>query len=133
MVTGFIVIIVYALMTKYRPALADRISLRLVFAANISVVFLTVWQIVVVLLPSRYKACCLTAQFFLMLHDTCTCLLLMFVGINLMLVIVVRITPSKMVECGYYFTTVLIGIANGIAVVIPTDIHLYDSHSPTCW
>ncbi|GAB5593101.1 hypothetical protein Unana1_08001 [Umbelopsis nana] len=38
-----------------------------------------------------------------------------------------------MVECGYYFTTVLISIANGIAVVIPTDIHLYDSQSPTCW
>jgi hypothetical protein len=133
MLMGIVVIIVYALMAKYRPALADRISLRLVFAANIFVINLTIWQIVVVLLPSRFKACCITAEFFIIFSDSTASLFLMFVGINLMLLVVIHISPSRAIELGYYFAAISIGVASGVAVSVTTALHLYDAKAPTCW
>lgn len=133
MLMGIVVIIIYALMAKYRPALADRISLRLVFAANVFVINLTIWQIVVVLLPSRFKASCLAAEFFIIFSDSTASLFLMFVGINLMLLVVIHISPSRAIELGYYFAAISIGVAGGIAVSVTTALYLYDMQAPTCW
>jgi hypothetical protein len=57
----------------------------------------------------------------------------MFVGINLMLLVVIHISPSRAIELGYYFAAISIGIASGVAVSVTTALHLYDTKAPTCW
>ena len=133
MVAGLSVIIVFCMMSVYRPSLADRISLRLVFAACISGVILSIWQTVVVFLPSSRKVACLAGEFFLIMNDTTLSLFLVFVGVNLMLLVVFRIPPSKRIEHGYYMFSYFVGFVNGLIVVIYTGSASPEKDTPNCW
>ncbi|KAI8579372.1 hypothetical protein K450DRAFT_242941 [Umbelopsis ramanniana AG] len=129
---GLCVIMVFCLMNAYRPSLADRISLRLVFAANISGVILSVWQTVVVFLSSSHRTACLAAEFFLTMSDTAASLFLMFVGFNLMLLVVFRIPASRPIEYSYYIFSCLVGLINGLVIVLRTTRSLPESDTPNC-
>jgi hypothetical protein len=137
MVAGISAITVFCLMKVYRPSLADRISLRLVFAANISGVMMSIWQTAVVFLPCYYRTACLAADFFLLMNDTASSLFLMFVGFNLMLLVVFRVPPSQTVEYGYYIFSCLVGLVNGLAVVLYAEHNIpdpvTDTDIPNCW
>ncbi|KAH8548587.1 hypothetical protein BGW37DRAFT_168742 [Umbelopsis sp. PMI_123] len=134
LLTSIIVIVIFYLMCKYRPSLADRISLRLIFASNISGVILIVWQTAAVFLSSQQRIACLSADFFLIMNDTITSLFLMIIGVNLMLIAVFRIPPSKTMEYGYYVFSCSVGLANGLVVVLHTEAYdLPDNFASNCW
>ncbi|KAG2180276.1 hypothetical protein INT43_004065 [Umbelopsis isabellina] len=131
--TGLAVLISYMLMVKFEPCIADRISLRLVFAANICVVFLTAWQFVIMALPITKPKACIATEFFLLFSDTTASILLMFVGINLMLVIVFSIPTSRRIEWGYYIITFVIGLAIALGITALSSTRIHDSFDRSCW
>lgn len=94
---------------------------------------LAIWQTVVVFLPSSYKSACLAGEFFLTMNDTALSLFLVFVGVNLMLLVVFRIPPSKRIENAYYVFSCFVGLANGLVVVLYTGSHYYNADTPNCW
>lgn len=133
MLTGLAVLISYVLMVRFEPWIADRISLRLVFAANICVVFLTAWQFVIMALPITKPTACIATEFFLLFSDTTASILLMFVGINLMLVIVFSIPTSRKIEGGYYIITFVIGLTISLAIAALSTSRINKSFDRSCW
>lgn len=134
---GFIVIIIYSLMLKYEHELADRISLRLVFVATITLVLVAIWEIVLIIaVPSSTSGACLATATFFVIFDSASMLLIMLVGVNLILAIIFETVPSKRLEVGYYIFVSVVCVANGTVLLVYHYQHnnSESSYDPCgCW
>ncbi|KAL0140007.1 hypothetical protein V8B55DRAFT_1503343 [Mucor lusitanicus] len=107
------VLILHAFMTWYRPAVVNRLSLRMIV---VSVVFNMVYcacQLVTDDISNQSSACRAIA-YVMIAADTMACMCLAMVGLNLVMIFVLKVSRSVKIEIIYY----LIVAASGVIVCL---------------
>ncbi|EPB81131.1 hypothetical protein HMPREF1544_12170 [Mucor circinelloides 1006PhL] len=109
------VLILHAFMTWYRPAVVNRLSLRMIV---VSVIFNMVYcacQLVTDDISNQSKSCRIIA-YVLIASDTMACMCLAMVGLNLVMIFVLKVSRSIKIEILYYFIVLASGV---IVCVVP--------------
>lgn len=109
------VLILHAFMTWYRPAVVNRLSLRMIV---VSVVFNMIYcacQLVTDDISNQSFSCRIIA-YLLIASDTMACMCLAMVGLNLVMIFVLKVSRSIKVEIFYYFIVLASGV---IVCVVP--------------
>ncbi|KAL9543230.1 hypothetical protein MBANPS3_008209 [Mucor bainieri] len=107
------VLILHAFMTWYRPVVVNRLSLRMIV---VSVVFNMVYcacQLVTDDISNQSNACRAIA-YVMIASDTMACMCLAMVGLNLVMIFVLKVSRSIKIEILYY----LIVVASGVIVCL---------------
>lgn len=124
-------------MAYYRPDLADRISLRLVFLANAASFSYSIWIIAELGSGSTSRAFCISATLFIIISDTVAAISVMLVGVNLFILVVVsnsKYTPHERI---YFITICGLSFINGLVVFLYSMISPHpiqkEGYSETCW
>jgi hypothetical protein len=112
------VLILHAIMTWYRPIVVNRLSLRLI---AVSVVFNMVYcacQLVSDDISNQSFSCRVIA-YVIIASDTMTCMCLAMVGLNLVMIFVLKVSRSIKIEIFYYFIVLASGV---IVCVVPVYV-----------
>lgn len=112
------VLILHAFMTWYRPIVVNRLSLRLI---AVSVVFNMVYcacQLVTDDISNQSFSCRVIA-YVIIASDTMTCMCLAMVGLNLVMIFVLKVSRSIKIEILYYFIVLASGV---IVCVVPVYV-----------
>lgn len=112
-VSNSCVLILHAFMTWYRPVVVNRLSLRMIV---VSVVFNMVYcacQLVTDDISNQSNACRAIA-YIMIAADTMACMCLAMVGLNLVMIFVLKVSRSIKIEILYY----LIVLASGVIVCV---------------
>lgn len=107
------VLILHAFMTWYRPVVVNRLSLRMIV---VSVIFNMVYcacQLVTDDISNQSNACRAIA-YIMIASDTMACMCLAMVGLNLVMIFVLKVSRSIKIEILYY----LIVAASGVIVCL---------------
>ncbi|KAK4510490.1 uncharacterized protein ATC70_004920 [Mucor velutinosus] len=128
------VLILHAFMTWYRPVVVNRLSLRMIV---VSVVFNMVYcacQLVTDDISNQSSACRAIA-YVMIAADTMACMCLAMIGLNLVMIFVLKVSRSIKIEILYY----LIVLASGVTVCL-VPIYLGSPKGPkdkqekaSCW
>ncbi|GAN07226.1 hypothetical protein MAM1_0153c06719 [Mucor ambiguus] len=116
--SGGCVLLLHAFMTWYRPVVVNRLSLRMIV---VSVIFNMVYcacQLVADDISNQSNACRVIA-YVMIASDTMSCMCLAMVGLNLVMIFVLKVSRSIKIEILYY----LIVLASGVIVcVVPVYV-----------
>lgn len=110
-----VVLILHAFMTWYRPAIVNRLSLRMIVLSCIFNIFYCACQLVTDNMPSTSFNCRVLA-YILIASDTMACMCLAMVGLNLVMIFVLKVSRSLKLELLYYFFILLSGV---LVIVVP--------------
>jgi hypothetical protein len=129
-----IVLILHAFMTWYRPAIVNRLSLRMIVLSCIFNMIFCACQLVSDSIPSTSFSCRVLA-YILIASDTMACMSLAMVGLNLVMIFVLKVSRSIKLELLYYLIISLSGI---IVTVIPYRFGTVkgpknQDNDATCW
>lgn len=124
-------------MAYYRPGLADRISLRLVFLANAASFSYSIWIIAELASSSSSFAFCITAAVFIIISDTAAAISILSIGVNLFMLVVVSNSKYAPHERIYFILICAFSFINGLVVFLigmlaPNPIQQGDAND-SCW
>jgi hypothetical protein len=128
------VLIVHAFMTWYRPAIVNRLSLRMIVISCICNLIYCACQLVTDEISSQSFSCRALA-YVLVASDTMACMCLTMVGLNLVMIFVLKVSKTVKLEILYYLIIVLSGILVSIVPVLvgnpkgPKD----ETVETSCW
>lgn len=104
------VFVLHIFMCWYRPVVVNRLSLRMIVVAITLNMIFCACQIAAGNIINRSKACRIIA-FVLIATDTMACMCIAMVGLNLVMIFVLKVSKSIKLEIVYYFIVAVSGIA----------------------
>jgi hypothetical protein len=111
------VLIVHTFMTWYRPVIVNRLSLRMIVISCICNMIYCACQLVTDDISSQSFSCRAFA-YVLIASDTMACMCLAMVGLNLVMIFVLKVAKTIKLEILYYLIIALSGILVCIVPVL---------------
>jgi hypothetical protein len=109
------VLIVHGILLSYRPKVVNRLSLRLIVLSSIFDGIYSASQIAVDYIDSRQSSCRVII-FILISTDTMACMCLAVIGLNLVMILAMKVSRTKKLEIFYY---VIIAVSGVLVSVVP--------------
>ncbi|OBZ83064.1 hypothetical protein A0J61_08887 [Choanephora cucurbitarum] len=128
------VLVVHGFMSWHRPAVVNRLSLRMIVFSCVCNMLYCASQLVTDNISAQ-SASCLALAYVTVVSDTMACMCLAMVGLNLVMIFVLKVPRSLKIEIVYYLVVLLFGV---IVSVIPhtvgnSDGLRNDNSEVTCW
>ncbi|KAI8334914.1 hypothetical protein EDC96DRAFT_568531 [Choanephora cucurbitarum] len=128
------VLVVHGFMSWHRPAVVNRLSLRMIVFSCICNMLYCASQLVTDNISAQ-SASCLALAYVTVVSDTMACMCLAMVGLNLVMIFVLKVPRSLKIEIVYYLVVLLLGV---IVSVIPhtfgnSDGLRNDKPEVSCW
>lgn len=131
LIANSIVLIIHSFMLWYRPAVVARLSLRMIVLSCIFNIFYCAGQLVTDEISSQAYSCRVLI-YVLIVSDTMACMCLAMVGLNLVMIFVLRVSRSVKLEVIYYMIIAVCGV---LVAVVPISVNRRVRPNPTasCW
>lgn len=128
------VLIVHGILLAYRPKVVNRLSLRLIVLSSIFDGVYSASQIAVDHIDSRQSSCRVLI-YILISTDTMACMCLAVIGLNLVMILAMKVSRTKKLEIFYY---VIIAVSGVLVAVVPRLVPhirgpLPDEIVASCW
>lgn len=126
-----IVLFIHGFMLWYRPAVVARLSLRMIVLSCIFNVFYCAGQLATDEISSQAYSCRVLI-YVLIVSDTMACMCLAMVGLNLVMIFVLRVSRSVKLEVLYYL---IIAVSGVLVAVVPISVNRRVPPNPnaSCW
>lgn len=131
LISSVVVLSSYFFILWYRPPMVNRISLRLiVFSCFCTIVFLCLHYATEDI--SNHSEACRVIIYFLIITDIMACMCLAMVGLNLVMIFIVRVSnPARMEK--YYYIFICIMALLGALVPIGNQVNASLITNVSCW
>lgn len=114
-VSSISVLVVHAFMAWYRPSIVNRLSLRMIVFSCICNMIYCACQLVADDISS-HSISCRALAYVLVVFDTMSCMSLAMVGLNLVMIFVLKVSRTIKLEILYYLIIVISGL---LVVILP--------------
>ncbi|KAG0194564.1 hypothetical protein DFQ28_009772 [Apophysomyces sp. BC1034] len=124
-----IAVIVHVAILHFRSSMVNRVSLRLIIFSCICGIIFQVVQVSIATVNSKSRYC-IVASYFGMTMQSMICMSLAMVGLNISLIIVLKLaTPESMEK--YYFGAIL--TVGFLTFIVPLAANNSSSYRNQCW